>query len=242
LVSASLGMLSPSSSTWASFESSTTTSVASASVTIKRFIGNLLVLWKRPRLNWIVCCQYEAGKPDRKWVTAQFAARRRSCHNVCRYAIRSSSSCCVIASPTGGIMLRPPTIVCSTNRSLAGSPLGRNCFPKRCFRLGPLLPDDEYALWQAAQSRSNARRPRDCFAFRPSSASDFGAGSPQPTARINKMPHTKIAARRRKLESYSTLPLAYTPNRVSEFRRVLVLVPIVPESATRATVGSFLLS
>src|SRR5215472_12277389 len=99
-------------------------------------------------------------------------------------------------------MLRPPTIVCSTNRLFAGSPLGRNCFRKRCRKLGPLLLEDEYALWQAAQSRSNIRRPLDCCALRPNSASDLGAGSPQPVTASNIASPTKICAFRLKSTSY----------------------------------------
>ena len=47
---------------------------------------------------------------------------------------------------------------------------------------GPLAARRQYALWQAAQSRSKIRRPLACCAFRPSSASVFGAGSPQPAS------------------------------------------------------------
>jgi hypothetical protein len=39
-------------------------------------------------------------------------------------------------------MPRPLMMVCSTNRSLAGRPLGRKLFPKRFFR-----PDDTNALF-----------------------------------------------------------------------------------------------
>jgi len=104
-------------------------------------------------------------------------------------------------------MFRPPTMVCSTNRSFAGSPLGRNCFRKTCWRLGPLLPDDEYALWHAAQLRSKTRRPLDCCRLRPSSASVFGAGSPQPVAKTKKTPQTNMVARRFKPKSYLGCPM-----------------------------------
>ena len=131
-----------------------------------------------------------------------FSARRwpgMGLYSVCRYATRSSSCCwSVIESPSPDIIPRPTTMVCSTNLSLAGNPLGRYCFLNNRLRLGPLLAEEEYALWQAAQSCSKMRRPLTCRAFKPSSPSVFRAGSPHPATRIGSAILTRIVARRLK--------------------------------------------
>src|SRR5579884_3415694 len=84
--------------------------------------------------------------------------------SVCRKASRSSI-CLSSSTPlNGGILRRPLTIVLRTCSSVAGMPLGNDCFLNIPTNGGPCRGSCLYALWHTAQFAAKISRPRSSWA------------------------------------------------------------------------------
>lgn len=80
---------------------------------------------------------------DSSWIAACSAPFRFQ--SVCKYAIKLRSCSSESVEPSAGIILRPFKIVCVTNRSFAGNPLGKYFFRYSPSSPGPCKLLDEYA-------------------------------------------------------------------------------------------------